>query len=98
MDQSIQHLFDVPVVFRLISGVDEDVVQVYHAGTVNQASKGLVDIGLERCWGVRQTERHYVVLVMPVSGFESCLLFIPLPDLEPIIGVAKIQLSVDGSF
>ena len=77
----------------VIISVDQDVIQIHNDEDVELLRKDLVDVPLKACWGVRQTERHHLVLEVTVSSPERGLPFVPLSDSHSMVGTGKVELG-----
>jgi len=83
--------FKVLIVFFFRFGKDKNVVEVNHTKVINEASKGMVDVGLEggRCIG--ETKRQNKIFKMTVSGLKSSFPFIALMDSDLVIGISEVN-------
>ena len=77
----------------VIISVDEDVIKVHDDEDVKLLHKDLVDVPLEACWGVRQTERHHLVLEVTVSSPERGFPLVPFADSHSMVGTGKVELG-----
>ena len=88
--QSLHHRLQVFQVLLLILRKDNDIVEVHHAHNVHETREGLMDVRLERCWGVSETERHNRVLELTVLSPERRLLLIILRNPDPIVRISSV--------
>ena len=98
IQQELPELFQNPpygcdVTIPIIISVNEDVIQIYDDKDVELLSKDLVDVFLEACWCVCQTERHHLVLKVAVSSPERGLLLVPLADSHSMVGTSEVELG-----
>ena len=76
-----------------VLGVDENVIEVNNDKDIKFLDQDLVIVTLETGRGVRQLKRHYLVLEVVVSSLESCLLFIALFYLHPMVSTCEVRLD-----
>ena len=77
----------------VIISVNEDVIQIHDDEDVELLSKDLVDVSLEACWCVRQTERHHLVLKVAVLSPKRSLLLVPFADSHSMVGTDEVELG-----
>ena len=77
----------------IIISVDEDIVQIQNNKDIKLFSKDFINIFLEACWHVCQSERHYLVLKVAVSSPERGFLFVSFADSHSIVYTGKIELG-----
>lgn len=74
-------------------GEDQDIDQVDKNILVEHVSEHVINQGLEHGWGVGEGESRHQIFIMSCGSVEGCLPLIPLPDLDQMVGVAKIHLG-----
>jgi hypothetical protein len=72
--------------------VYQDVVQIHDANNVYKTCQGLVDVSLEGCRCIRESERYYRILIVPVSRAKSSLLGVFFSNRNAMIRILEIQL------
>ena len=97
IQQELPELFQNPpygcdVTIPVIISVNEDVIQIHDNEDVELLSKDLVDIFLEACWCVCQTERHHLVLKVAVSSPKRGLPLVPFADSHSMVGTGEVEL------
>ena len=50
---------------------------------------------LEGRWGVGETEIHYCRFEKPISGFKSCLVFVPVTNAYVVVPPSYVKFRVD---
>ena len=85
------HCLDVA--FALIFGVDEDIIQIYNDKDIELFRENFIDIALEYCRSVGQSEKHYLILEVAVSGPESSLPLISFTNSHLVIGTGEVKLG-----
>lgn len=81
----------VRAVFLQCSRENQDIAQVDTYEMVKLASENVTDESSENGWGVRETERHHLVLEVSKGGVERCLPLIPLLNVDQVVSVSKVQ-------
>jgi hypothetical protein len=79
------------LVFFKSVGVNEGIIEIRSAKSVEIGSKNVVDEILEGCWGIGETKWHNQGLEKAISGLEGGLPFLPFRHLNEVIGPADIQ-------
>ena len=79
--------------FALIFGVDKDIIQIHNDENIELFRKDLIDIVLECCQSIGQSERYYLILEVAVSGLESSLPLISFTNFHPMIGTGEVKLG-----
>ena len=79
--------------FALILTVDEDIIHIHNDKNIELFRKDLVDVALECCRSVGQSERYYLILKVAVSSPESSLLLISITNSHPMIGTGEVELG-----
>ena len=79
------------IVFFFRFGKDKNVVEVNHTKVINEASKGMVDVGLEGGGCIGETKRQNKIFKMTVSGPKSSFPFIALTDSDPVVGISEVD-------
>ena len=77
-------------------GKDKNVVEVNHTKVINEALKGMVDVGLEGGGCIGETKRQNKIFKMTVSGLKSSFPFVALTDSNPVVGIPKVNLGEDN--
>ncbi len=85
------------MLFALVLGVDEDVIEVHYYENVEFVCQDLVDITLKRDQRVGQFKRHDLIYNVTIAGPEGRLLFIVFPDLHSMVGIGQIELGETSS-
>ena len=85
------HCLDVA--FALIFGIDKDIIQIHNDEDIELFCKNLINIALEYCRSVGQSEKHYLILEVAVSGLESNLPLISFTNSHPMIGTGGVKLG-----
>jgi len=75
--------------------VDEDIIKVDDTKVIYKAGQGLVDVGLECCWCIRQSEWHHQIFEVAVSRAKRSLLAVLALDRDAMVGVFKVHLAED---
>jgi hypothetical protein len=83
----------MPLVFFLHLRIDEDVIEIYNAIFIKDASHCFIDICLKRRRRVAKAKRHDHIFIMAVSRAERCLLFVALLDPDAVICISQVQLG-----
>src|SRR5829696_982631 len=71
--EEFQDLLDMFDVVLLIFTVDQDVVNVDNDSNVEEGSKNILDQRLKGSWGIGESKRHNLVLVVAISSAKCCL-------------------------
>ena len=79
--------------FALIFGVDKDIIQIHNDEDIELIRKDLIDVALKYCRSISQSETHYLILEVAVSGPESSLSLISFTNSHPVIGTGKVELD-----
>ena len=77
----------------LILSIDEDVIQINNDEDIKFLYQDLINVTLDACWGIRQSEQHHLVLEVTVSGLKSRFSFVTFFDLYLVVGTGQIQLG-----
>ena len=85
------HYLDV--VFFLVFGVDEDIIQIHNNKDIKFFRKDLIDIALEGYQSAGQSKRYYLILEVTVSGPESSFLFISFANSHLVVGTGEVKLG-----
>ncbi len=82
------------------SSRDLEKIKISSKKTKNKAikyvPKDITHQSLEGCGSICKPKRHYQVFVVACGCVEGSFPFVPLPDADQMIGVAKIKLGEDG--
>lgn len=70
--------------------IDQDIIWVDNDKNVQIFAKDFVNISLETCLSIRQTNRYYLVLKIAISGTKPGLLFITFFDPYPMINTGQV--------
>jgi hypothetical protein len=79
------------LVFFKSVGVNEGIIEVCSAKSVEIGSENVVDEILEGCWGIGETKWHNYGLEKAICGLEGGLQFLPFCHLNEVIGPANVQ-------
>jgi hypothetical protein len=93
--QEGEDLSDVFMVFGVILAEDQNVVNVHDDRFVEEGVEDILNQGLKGGRGIRETKRHHLVLVMPVSYVEGSLVDVILMDVDLIISPPEVDLGED---
>ena len=85
------HYLDV--VFSLVFGVDEDIIQIHNDKNIEFFREDFIDIAMKCCRSVGQSKRHYLILKVFVSGPESSFPLISFANSHPVIGTGEVELG-----
>ncbi len=92
--QLVQHPSNgLYVLFALVLGLDEDVIEVHYHKNVKLLDQDLVDITLKHDRRVGQSKRHDLIFEMTIAGPEGHLSFITFPDSYLMVGIDQIELG-----
>jgi hypothetical protein len=83
----------VPLVFFLHLRIDKDVVKVYNAIFIKDASHYFINIGLEHCRRIIKAKWHNHIFIMAISRVERHLPFIALLDPDAVVCILQVQLG-----
>ncbi len=75
------------MLFSLVFGVDNNVIEIYNNKNVKFFYQDLIDIVLKCGWYVGQVKRYYLVLEVAIPGPKGCLLFMAFSDPHLMIGI-----------
>ena len=87
----VENFSDMPSVFFLRVGVDENVIEVHQYTNIKQVTKDVIHEALESGGCIGESERHYVPFKGAVASLESCLPFIALSDLDQMVGMPEVN-------
>ena len=97
LQEALEDRLDMMNVLLFGPGEDEYIIKIHKDISVEHVSEHIIDEGLEHSRSIGEPERHHQVFVMSCRGVEGRLPLIPLSDPHQMVGVAEIQLGVDGS-
>ena len=86
---------DMGQVLLHIVRVYQDIIQVYNYGDVNHIGKDVIHEPLETCQGVGEPLGHHQPLERPVPGLEGGFPFVPIGDVDEVVGVSQVNFGVD---
>jgi len=74
-------LADVENVFFEGVGIDEDVIEIGDSKLIEELMDDIIDVRLERTWGVAKTKRHDEIFEVTIAGTEGCFEFVSMLSL-----------------
>ena len=80
------------MIISIIFGVNQDVIQVHNDEDVKLLRKDLVDVPLEACWCVCQTEKHHLILEVAISSPERCFPLVSFADFHLVVCTGEVEL------
>jgi hypothetical protein len=83
----------MPLVFFLHLRIDKDVIKVYNAIFIKDASHYFINIGLECHRRVAKAKQHDHIFIMAISRAERCLPFITLLNPDAVVYISQVQLG-----
>ena len=86
-----ENFLDMPSVFFLGVGVDENVIEVHQYTNIEQVTKDVIHEALESSGRIGESERHYAPFKGAVASLESRLPFIALSDLDQKVGMPEVN-------
>jgi hypothetical protein len=89
--QCFQDPVDMFLVFFKSVGVNEGIIKICSAKSVEVGSENIVDEILEGGWGIGETKCHNQGLEKAISGSEGSLPFLPFHHSNEVIGPADVQ-------
>ena len=93
LSKEFQNLVKVLVVFLIILAIDENIININHHEFVEEWTEDFLDQSLECCRGIGETKRHDFVLIVAISGAESCFFDVLFMDSDLMIARAEIDLG-----
>ncbi len=85
------------MLFTLVVGVDEDVIEVYYLKNVELLCQDLVNVILKRGQCIGQSKRLDLIFKVTIAGLEGCLPFLAFPDPHSMVGIGRIELGETSS-
>jgi len=93
LSEEFQDLSDMFDVVLLVSTVDQDVINVDNDGNVEEGSKNILNQRLKSSWGIGESKRHNLVLVVAISSAKCCLWDVILMDSNLVVARTEINLG-----
>jgi hypothetical protein len=81
------------LVFHLIGGVDDYVIQVTHGEVVYIEPTPVVNVGLNCCQGICESEGYNSVFELAVPGSTCHFVLFAFFDSDETIGILVVQFS-----
>ncbi len=94
--QLLKDLLHVVAVFGLVSGVNEDVVNIDDDELMEELPEHLIHEPLEDGWSVSQSIRHKIFIVAS-RGDKGRLPLVSWTDTNEIVGTSQVQFGEDAS-
>ena len=84
------------MVYVFLFGVweDKDVIEVDDAVYIQQITEGMIYIYLEYDWSIDKSKWHDCILEVSIPGLEGCHPFFALFDLNVVVCIPQVQLSI----
>lgn len=79
--------------FFFVFNIDKDIVKVYNNKNIKLFCQNLIDISFKYGWYINQSQRHYLVSKIAITGSKSSFLFIIFLDLYLMISIDKVKLD-----
>jgi hypothetical protein len=86
-----QDLVDMFLVFFKSVRVNEGIIEICSAKSVEIGTKNVIDEILESCWGIGETKWHNQGLKKAISSLEGSLPFLPFRHSNEVIGPMDVQ-------
>jgi hypothetical protein len=93
--QSLQDNSKMLLMFFLILGVDQDVVNEYHDKLIQFRHEHKIHLVQEICGSIGKSKRHDQILIQPIPSRECSLRDVFRMDLDLMITRTKIYLGED---
>jgi hypothetical protein len=69
---------------------DEDVIEIDDAEDIEEFTKTIISIGLERCRSISETEGHNEVFKVTVTSAKGSLVFIPFCNSQLVVRICHV--------
>ena len=91
IEEALKNLSDMLYMFfESAVGVNKDIIQIGDTEVVEEFAEGVVDVRLEDCWSVAETEGHNQIFEVTIPGTKGCFLFIAFSNTHSMKGVTNI--------
>lgn len=81
------------MLFSIIIIINEDIIQINNNKNIELLVKKLVNVSLEACQGIYQSEKNYLILEVVRPSLKYCFLFIFFANTHSMVHIYKVELG-----